>query len=122
MTDRPKVQPDRNVPPGEVHVENDRGEVVAVVRSVGCGLDRVEHCAREIAYRVRIRCAKCGDQHITIRGMNSDEQARDLCGLLDGSSPFYVIDPREDPNSKFGRCYTCGGLITATVVGPEDLQ
>jgi hypothetical protein len=41
--------------------------------------------------------------------------AEALGGILDGTSPLFLLSPRDDPASKLARC--CGALIRAEVFG-----
>lgn len=70
--------------------------------------------------RVTIEClSRCGSTSVDIRPALGREAAEDYCGLLDGSSPAYVIDPRDHPESMIGKCGICRGSIRAT---SEEVQ
>jgi len=49
-------------------------------------------------------------------------EARELAGLLDGTSALYIAPPRTHPipGSTLGRCGLCGAWITCTLVGYEE--
>lgn len=65
--------------------------------------------------RVTVTClGDCGSNSFDINPAQSPEWIDTHCGLLDGSSPHYQYDPRDDPNITIGKCGMCGGPIRAT--------
>lgn len=64
-------------------------------------------------YKVTAKCENGHEQSIIYEGM-SEEQIKMFAGLLDGSSPFYVIKP-EPGKSQIGTCQICGKGFAATV-------
>ena len=68
-------------------------------------------------YAVHLRCtAECDADAVTVIMRGETRFYAELyAGLLDGSSPTYVIDPREDPNTTIGKCAHCMANLVATV-------
>lgn len=68
-------------------------------------------------YTVVVRCSVCkGEDHIQLKGYG-EKEAKDFAALLDGTSDFFVVSPR-DPEvpTIVSRCVQCGGLIDCEVV------
>lgn len=62
-------------------------------------------------HTIVVECQKChGTQTLTMVGM-TEKEVDDYCGILDGTSPMYVIPVTED--SMIGRCGICGGRYRA---------
>ncbi len=71
-------------------------------------------------YTITASCTICkAKQTITLPDA-SEEGARRIAELMDGSSPLYVRSPREDQDSMIGRCAQCGGLFDCTVAECPD--
>ncbi len=66
---------------------------------------------------IEVCCEKGHRQVIKVDSSLGEEWARNLAGLLDGTSPMYVYPPGED--SPIGKCGVCGTPITATILGNE---
>ncbi len=71
-------------------------------------------------YIVQCECPRGHKQTIEYVGERR-EIVEDFASILDGSSPWFVIDPRRDKHSQIGRCMVCndGTKFKATVVGEE---
>jgi hypothetical protein len=68
---------------------------------------------------VDLQCDNGHSQRIYLRGMTA-EMANDYAGILDGTSPMYVTDPRVARQETFiGHCQrpNCGALFRATPFG-----
>lgn len=70
---------------------------------------------------IRITCELGHTQILTTPDM-TEAEARLFAGLLDGTSPLFVVSPRTQPRSDalFGRCLRCGTWLTGTLVGYEE--
>ena len=68
--------------------------------------------------KIRLECRNGHSSEMLVGGMTKEE-AKDFCGILDGSSPFFVHSPREPENQQtlIGRCVICGAIFDAQVVG-----
>jgi hypothetical protein len=64
--------------------------------------------------RIVVRCEKDPDHAkvLEMRGRGL-EYARDLAGLLDGTSDMYIYKP--GPDSPIGKCGLCGAKVYASV-------
>jgi hypothetical protein len=73
---------------------------------------------------LRLRCDQGHEQAIGLDPTYSRPAAELLAGILDGTSPAYLMPPRAMPGSMIGRCAwpDCGALFTATLFGfpPEE--
>jgi hypothetical protein len=56
-----------------------------------------------MTYRVTFRCEDGHEQTLDYHGV-SRQYVETFAGLMDGTSPFYVSDPREDGVTQIGRC------------------
>jgi len=73
-------------------------------------------CAAEpVFYVITATCEAGHAQEIKIDGKMGREWAVNQAGLLDGSSPMYIADPRKDPASDIGKCGICRAQLTCTV-------
>lgn len=72
------------------------------------------------AVQVEIRCEGDHVQKLRMEGYTR-EMAESWCGLVDGSSPMYISDPRKDEDSPIGKCGICGRPVHASVLGMEDV-
>ena len=62
------------------------------------------------------------DREFSMRFATSDfdrEYVERYAGLVDGTSPHYVTNPREDPTAKIGHC-ECGGLLASDITEDAD--
>lgn len=67
-------------------------------------------------YQIRAQCSGTCKKTQVIRYEGfSREWVETQAGLLDGTSPLYVIKPGPDSPGTIGRCETCGGGFTCTV-------
>jgi hypothetical protein len=69
---------------------------------------------------VDLACETGHTARIYLSGMTA-QMARDYAGMLDGTSPMYVVDPRAPGQDTFiGHCKDCGALFRATPFGYEE--
>lgn len=70
--------------------------------------------------------ARCdnGHEQLLLTPVYDRARAAVLAGLLDGTSPLYAAPPRTHPfpGSVVGRCGICGGWLTCTLVGCQQLR
>lgn len=62
--------------------------------------------------QIVLSCPNGHIQKIEVQGMTL-EMAKDYCQMLDGTSPFFVHSPIGDPNTRIGKCITCGANFSA---------
>jgi hypothetical protein len=84
-----------------------------------CMNDRWKITTKE--YRVTLRCQQ-DEKHAKMLRIDyalGAEWLAILIGLLEGSSPLYIMPP--GPSSPIGRCGVCGGKLKCTleIRGPD---
>lgn len=69
-------------------------------------------------FTIECRCHNNHHQTLKVELSLGIEYARNLAGLLDGTSPMYLVPPGE--SSLLGKCGICGSSITATVIDHRE--
>ena len=66
---------------------------------------------------VLLSCQSCERTQKIFTPDHSKEDAVSFAGILDGTHPMFVMDPRADATSPIGKCAACQSVFDATLFG-----